>query len=61
MSSVPLDEQLEARPVEPMDKVVAEAGPVKRTYGQILKSSAIVGGSTVLNVGISVASPSGAT
>jgi len=46
MSAIPFDEQL--------TKVAAEAAPRKRTYGQILKSSAIVGGSTVLNVGIGI-------
>jgi PST family polysaccharide transporter len=53
MSSVPFNEQLESCAVEPI-KARTEPGPVKRTYGQILKSSTIVGGSTVLNVGIGI-------
>lgn len=54
MSAVALDEQPDAYAVDPLAKIAAEASPLKRTYGQILKSSAIVGGSTVLNVGIGI-------
>lgn len=53
MSSVPYTEQLESCAAEPIGKAAEPALP-KRTYGQILKSSAIVGGSTVLNVGIGI-------
>jgi enterobacterial common antigen flippase len=54
MSTISLNEQLETSAVEPTEKVVAEAVPRKSTYGQILKSSAIVGGSTIANVGIGI-------
>jgi enterobacterial common antigen flippase len=54
MPAIPFDEQLEACAIDPLTSVRAEAAPLKRTYGQILKSSAIVGGSTVLNVGIGI-------
>jgi PST family polysaccharide transporter len=54
MSTIPLSEQLESPAVEATDTIAAAAAPRKSTYGQILKSSAIVGGSTVLNVGIGI-------
>jgi PST family polysaccharide transporter len=54
MSSVPLDNQLDEFPAEPLPPLIPVSVPKKQTYGQILKSSAIVGGSTVLTVGISV-------
>jgi enterobacterial common antigen flippase len=54
MSTIPLSEQLESPAVEATETTVVAAAPGKSTYGQILKSSAIVGGSTVLNVGIGI-------
>src|SRR4051812_25415285 len=54
MSTIPYDEQLESPAVEATETIAAEAAPRKSTYGQILRSSAIVGGSTMLNVGIGI-------
>jgi enterobacterial common antigen flippase len=54
MSTVPYNEQLESPVAETTEKVAVEAAPRKSTYGQILKSSAIVGGSTMLNVGMGI-------
>src|SRR4051812_46683504 len=53
MSTIPISEQLEFPAVEATDKTAA-AAPGKSTYGQILKSSAIVGGSTMLNVAMGI-------
>jgi enterobacterial common antigen flippase len=54
MSTIPYNEQLETPDVKTTEKVAAETAPKQSTYGQILKSSAIVGGSTMLNVGIGI-------
>src|SRR5208283_3783503 len=32
----------------------AETSPARRTYGQILKSSAVIGGSSVVNIGLGI-------
>ncbi len=53
MSTIQISEQLESPAVEATDKTAA-AAPGKSTYGQILKSSAIVGGSTMLNVAMGI-------
>jgi len=54
MSSIPYDSELDVASPEPMPELVGETPAKKQTYGHILKSSAIVGGSTVLNVGIGI-------
>ncbi len=54
MSSVPLNNQLDDSPAEASPQLIPVVVPKKHTYGQILKSSAVVGGSTVLNVGIGI-------
>ncbi len=54
MSTIPLSEQLESPTVAATETIAAAAAPGKSTYGQILKSSAIVGGSTMLNVAIGI-------
>ena len=46
--------QLDDPSEDPLPHLVTSAPTKKQTYGQILKSSAIVGGSTVLNVGIGI-------
>lgn len=53
MATIPISEQLESPAVEATDET-ATAAPGKSTYGQILKSSAIVGGSTMLNVAMGI-------
>jgi antigen flippase len=54
MSSTPYNTELDVPSPEPMPELIVEAPAKKQTYGHILKSSAIVGGSTVLNVGIGI-------
>lgn len=54
MSLVPINNQLDESAAEPLAPLIPVSVPKKQTYGQILKSSAIVGGSTVLNVGIGI-------
>jgi PST family polysaccharide transporter len=54
MATVPLNEQLESTDAEATEKIAADAPLRKSTYGQILKSSAIVGGSTMINIGIGI-------
>lgn len=52
------DNQLEIPIAEPLPEPRLEFVPVvaakKQTYGQILKSSAVIGGSSVLNIGIGI-------
>jgi antigen flippase len=54
MSSSPSNNQLLAALPEPLPQVSETATPEKHTYGQILKSSALVGGSSVVNIGIGI-------
>src|SRR5450631_164282 len=54
MSSVPCDRQLEVSPPESLPELVTIPLAKKQTYGQILKSSAVVGGASVLNIGIGI-------
>ncbi len=52
--SNPVDNQITSTPAtqDGQQKAIAEAKPEKHTYGQILKSSALIGGSTMVNIGI---------
>src|SRR6516165_2650166 len=54
MSTAPLTNQLDDPSEDPLPQLITAPPAKKQTYGQILKSSAIVGGSTVLNVGIGI-------
>ncbi len=54
MSSVPCDSPLEVSPSESLPELVSTPSAKKQTYGQILKSSAVVGGASVLNIGIGI-------
>ncbi|MGA8620646.1 MAG: O-antigen translocase [Candidatus Sulfotelmatobacter sp.] len=56
MASVSCGTELAASSLEPLPQsaTAATAEPVKQSYSQILKSSALVGGSSVLNIGIGV-------
>ena len=54
MSTIPLSEQLESPTGVTTETIAAAAAPGQSTYRQILKSSAIVGGSTMLNVAIGI-------
>jgi enterobacterial common antigen flippase len=55
MASVSCTEELTAAPVESLSiPAETKAAPKTRSYGQILKSSALVGGSQVLNIGIGI-------
>src|SRR5277367_1235027 len=54
MSSSVCDDQPIAPSQEPVPPVAETASTEKHTYGQILKSSAIVGGSSVVNVAVRI-------
>jgi len=54
MSSSVCDDQPIAPSQEPVPPVAEPASTEKHTYGQILKSSAIVGGSSVVNVAVRI-------
>ena len=54
MSSVPCTNQATFSSVEPLPQAEDTTPVEKGTYGQILKSSALVGGSSVLNVAIGI-------
>jgi antigen flippase len=54
MSSVPCNIQVSPPPPESLPQAEKIAPAEKGTYGQILKSSALVGGSSVLNIAIGV-------
>ena len=54
MSTLPIEDQLDVVSSEPLLALVHPPPPKKQTYGQILKSSAVVGGSSVLNIGIGI-------
>jgi PST family polysaccharide transporter len=54
MSTVPLTDQLDDPSEDPLPRMITAAPAKNQTYAQILKSSAIVGGSTVVNVGIGI-------
>ena len=53
MATIPCSNELDVSSLEPLPPPVATQ-PEKQSYGQILKSSALVGGSSVLNVGIGI-------
>ena len=54
MSSTSLNNQLAAPSAELLPQLAAAIPASKGTYGQILKSSAVIGGSSVLNIGIGI-------
>jgi enterobacterial common antigen flippase len=53
MATVPCSNELDVSSLESLPQP-ATTQPKKQSYGQILKSSALVGGSSVLNVGIGI-------
>jgi enterobacterial common antigen flippase len=53
VATVPLSKHQGEALVEPSPQVVVQTKP-KSTYGHILKSSAMIGGSSILNVGIGI-------
>jgi antigen flippase len=53
MATVLCSNELDVSSLESLPPAVATE-PKKESYGQILKSSALVGGSSVLNVGIGI-------
>ncbi len=54
MATTPCENQLEAPTSELTSPSIPEGATRKQTYGQILKSSAVIGGSSVLNIGIGI-------
>jgi PST family polysaccharide transporter len=54
MSSDSPDNQLSLLPLESLPKAEQMAKPEKHSYGQILKSSALVGGSSVVNIALGI-------
>src|SRR5258708_23348193 len=54
MSSDSPDNQLSLLPLESLPKAEQTATPEKHSYGQILKSSALVGGSSVVNIALGI-------
>jgi antigen flippase len=54
MSSLPFENELEIPSPEPLLELVPPTPAKTQTYGQILKSSAVIGGSSVLNIGIGI-------
>jgi PST family polysaccharide transporter len=52
--SIPCATEVATPSVEHSPKVAQTATPEEHTYGQILKSSALIGGSSVLNIGIGI-------
>ena len=53
MATVPCSNELDVSSLEPSPQPVTTQ-PKQQSYGQILKSSALVGGSSVLNIGIGI-------
>ncbi len=54
MSSDSPDNQLSLLPLESLPKAEQMATPEKHSYGQILKSSALVGGSSAVNIALGI-------
>jgi enterobacterial common antigen flippase len=54
MSSNSGSNQLSVLPLEPLPQAAQTAAPEKHSYGQILKSSALIGGSSVVNIAIGI-------
>jgi antigen flippase len=54
MSSIPCNSQLPALPLESLPLAVPVARAEKHAVGQILKSSAMIGGSSLLNIAIGI-------
>lgn len=54
MSSISPDEQLSVLPQETVAEAKIPATPEKHSYGQILKSSALIGGSSAVNIALGI-------
>src|ERR1700674_3077933 len=54
MAMVPCSNELAVSSLETSPQPANAIGPRQQSYGQILKSSALVGGSSVLNIGIGI-------
>jgi len=54
MSSLPIPEEFDDAISTPMPAVLDVPAKVKHTYGNILKSSAMIGGSSVVNIGMGI-------
>jgi PST family polysaccharide transporter len=54
MATVPCSNELAASSLECLPQPATATRPRQQSYGQILKSSALVGGSSVLNIGIGI-------
>ena len=54
MATVPCSNELVASSLESLPQPANATSPRQQSYGQILKSSALVGGSSVLNIGIGI-------
>ena len=54
MSSVSITPNPLVPALVPGESPQAEIGPARRIYGQILKSSAVIGGSSVVNIGLGI-------
>lgn len=54
MSSLPYSNQIDVSSPEPLPELVTVPATEEQTYGQILKSSALVGGSSVVNIAIGI-------
>lgn len=54
MATVPCSNELAASSLECLSQPANATRPRQQSYGQILKSSALVGGSSVLNIGIGI-------
>jgi len=54
MSSVSVTPKPFVPVLAPGQPALAEFSPARRTYGQILKSSAVIGGSSVVNIGLGI-------
>ncbi|MGA7795790.1 MAG: O-antigen translocase [Candidatus Acidiferrales bacterium] len=54
MATVPCSNELDVSSLESLPQPATATRPRQQSYGQILKSSALVGGSSVLNIGIGI-------
>jgi len=54
MSSISISPKPLVPVLAPGQSAQPEPGPARRTYGQILKSSAVIGGSSVINIGLGI-------
>jgi antigen flippase len=54
MTSTAYNDELSASSLQSLPKPAAIATPQKHSYGQILKSSALIGGASVVNIAIGI-------